>query len=110
MGMISMALRIEPFLVGIAVVVCFIGGLLRMVYAVMFESAEPGAPTLEEKLLAATPAFKGQPQQRGLPEPSVAYVGHVSPAMGNWRNTNDLSPASVVEGTTQLLEKEDIPQ
>jgi hypothetical protein len=36
MGMISMALDIEPFGVGIAVVVCFIGGLLRMAYALMF--------------------------------------------------------------------------
>src|SRR5436190_21473503 len=32
MGMITIALKIEPFLVGIAVVLCFVGGLLRMVY------------------------------------------------------------------------------
>ena len=42
-GMISVALKIEPFGVGIASVFFFMGGLLRMVYALMFESSEPGA-------------------------------------------------------------------
>ena len=110
MGMISLALRIEPFGVGIAVVLCFIGGLLRMVYALMFESAEPGAPTLEDKLFAGTPAFQDQPQQQGLPEPAVSYVGYVSPATGNWRDTNDLQPISVTENTTKLLERDDSNQ
>jgi len=110
MVMISLALNIEPFLVGIAVVVCFIGGLLRMVYALMFESAEPGVPTLEEKVIARAAAFKStEADPRALPPPQyVPAANQFAPPGGNWRDTNDLQPVSVTEGTTKLLEQDEI--
>src|SRR5436190_11349637 len=108
MGMISIALRMEPFLVGISVIVCFIGGLLRMVYALMFESAEPGAPTLEEKVLAHAAALNDTRQQKGLPQhQSMPAANFVAPAGGNWRDTNDLQPVSVTESTTRLLDRDE---
>ena len=109
-ALITLAFNAKPFGVAIAAVLFFMGGLLRMAYALMFESVEPGGPTLEDKIMGNTPAFKSQLKQPMLPEPSVAYVGHVTPRAGNWRDTNELAPPSVVEGTTQLLEKDEIPQ
>lgn len=111
-GMISLALNVEPIAAGIAAVFFFIGGLLRMAYAVMFESGDPGAPTLEEKALAGISALKSsRPAHGALPpqraEPVAAFV---PPASGNWRDTNDLQPASVTENTTRLLEENDAPQ
>lgn len=111
MGMISLQLKLEPFLVGIAVVLCFVGGLLRMVYALMFESAQPIGSTVDEKLApGGVAAFKSHPPPSALPpQLSVPTGDYVSPAAGNWRDTNDLQPASVVDGTTKLLEKDEPP-
>lgn len=109
MGMISLALKIEPFPVGIAVVVCFIGGLLRMVYALMFESAETGAPTLEEKVIANA-ALPSTGPNALPPQNAVPAAQYFAPATGNWRDTRDLQPASVTENTTKLLEKDETLQ
>lgn len=109
MGMITVALRIEPFLVGFAVVFFFIGGLLRMVYALMFESAEPGGSTLEEKLIAHAAAINDPSKQRVLaPQQTMPATSLASPAAGSWRDTNDLQPVSVTESTTKLLERDDL--
>lgn len=110
MGMITLALNIEPFLVGAAVIVCFIGGLLRMVYALMFESAESAAPTLEEKVLAGTSPFRSSEPNALPPQHSVPVSQHFAPMAGTWRDTNDLQPVSVTENTTKLLEKDETPQ
>jgi len=110
MGMISMALNVEPIAVGIAVIICFIGGLLRMVYALMFESAEPGASTLEEKVVAGTTSLRSPNSNILPPQNSIPAAQYFAPASGNWRDTNDLTPASVTESTTKLLEKDEIPQ
>ena len=110
MGMISMALNIEPFAVGIAVVVCFIGGLLRMVYALMFESADADAPTLEEKVLAGATSLRSAKQSALPTQSAIPAAQHFVPAAGNWRDTNDLQPSSVTEGTTKLLEKDETLQ
>lgn len=108
-GMISMGIGIRPFGVGIAVVLCFIGGLLRMVYALMFESEEPGAATLEEKLFAHAATINDPRQQKVLPpQQSIPASDFMSPATGNWRDTNDLQPVSVTESTTKLLERDDL--
>jgi hypothetical protein len=111
MGMISLALKIEPFLVGIAVVVCFLGGLLRMVYALMFESADPGTSTLEEKvLIGSASANSTTPNAHALSSgTTVPAAQYFAPVTGTWRDTNDLEPASVTENTTKLLAKDEAP-
>ena len=49
--------------------------------------------------------------QNALPSAQSIPVGmYAPPAVGSWRDTNDLSPTSVTEGTTKLLEKDEIPQ
>lgn len=102
LGMVTIALNIEPFLVGAAVVLCVMGGLLRTVYALMFESgASSGAmPT----------ALAGTDNRQALPPgQSTPASTYVSPNAGSWRDTNDLQhqPGSVTDTTTKLLQKDD---
>lgn len=109
MGMISLALNIEPFLVGIAVIVCFIGGLLRMVYALMFEETILSGGSSDNFLDAAQHHLDRSASGRALPpQQSIPVSAFAAPKTGSWRDTNDLQPASVVEGTTKLLEKDEI--
>ena len=78
-----------------------------MIYAAMFESAEPGAPTLEEKFIAGATALNTpQQNQRSLPpEQQMPASSFMPPTMGNWRDTNDLQP--ITESRTKLLEKDE---
>ncbi len=111
MGMVSLALDIEPFLVGIAVIVCFIGGLLRMVYALMFEEAYATNATSDNFLDAAKHHLNRAASAGALPpQKSTPVSAYTAPKTGNWRDTNDLQPTSVVEGTTKLLEKDELSQ
>jgi hypothetical protein len=107
-GMVSMFLNIRPFAVGIVSVLFFIGGLLRMVYALMFESANPGGSTLEQHILEAKQKVLPRSEVNALPpQQSIPVSDYVSPASGNWRDTNDLAtPRTVTENTTKLLEKD----
>jgi hypothetical protein len=106
-GMFNALIGMRPFLVGIAAVTLIFGGLLRMVYALLFEEAAP-----------QTRPMAGTAQLGGNAHPPAALPGqHAypvdqfrSPATGNWRDTSDLEPRSVTEGTTKLLEKEEQPR
>jgi len=110
-AIISMALNLEPTLVAISAILFFVGGLLRVVYALMFESGVPGGKTLEEKVLGSTPILAGKEKAGELPParsiPVNAYAP--PPAAGHWRDTNDLAPTpgSVTDNTTKLLHTED---
>jgi hypothetical protein len=98
----------EPFGVVISAILLFVGGLLRMVYAFMFESSEPTGKTLEQDLYGgAQNLLNKRPNQNALPPPqSIPASSYIPPTQGNWRDTNDLEPSSVTERTTQLLDKE----
>jgi hypothetical protein len=104
-------LDFDGVLIPLAGSLCIMGGLLRMLYAVFFES------DFQPDLQAATPAYVpppappnylGTPPQRNaaLPPPQAAPV----PAQ-NFRppryDTGELPPppASVTDHTTQLLDK-----
>jgi len=84
---------------------------LRMAYALMFESPIAVGATLEENLMTGANALLNRPSNQALPpQQSYPVSSYVSPATGNWRDTSDLEPKSVTEGTTKLLENEEIPQ
>nr|AUN37213.1 hypothetical protein [uncultured bacterium] len=102
-AMFSQAVGLRPVLAGITAVLFFMGGILRMVYALMFEEAGPSV-----FVDTASPAYLHQaPAHGALPPQSTYPVDHFNqPAAGNWRDTNDLTPSSVTEGTTRLLEKD----
>ncbi len=106
-SIITIAINAEPFAVAICTIILFIGGLLRMAYALMFESNDVAVGSVgsdinqlitRQRTAAALP-----------PQHSVPVQPYINPAAGNWRDTNDLQPASVTDGTTKLLEKEDLP-
>ena len=100
--MISIALNLEPFAPVIGMFLFGVGGILRMAYAVMFESGAPRSSAGDNLL----------PQQRGAaalpPSQSIPTSVYTSPA-GSWRETNDLErqPGSVTDNTTKLLHEDD---
>ena len=99
----------EPFAVAIAAILLTVGGLLRMAYALMFESNEPyGGATLEENALNAAQNFLGKNKSAAAlpPSQSIPTSTYVPPTAGNWRDTNDLNATqSVTENTTKFLDE-----
>jgi hypothetical protein len=91
-------------LTAFAAIICFIGGPLRMLYAGVFEEGAPRRIGPYQPMQGPMPQFGPPVQQNALPPPPVR-------APGNWRprpNTAELvTPPSVTENTTRLLEKED---
>jgi hypothetical protein len=92
-------------IVPIAAIGCFIGGLLRILYALMMEDtnvpigpaqlapyAPPPAPQLEGRRPIASAQASFNPAQAWKPRPNTAEI---------------LTPPSVTENTTRLLNKED---
>lgn len=110
LGILAAATGSEPVAAGIAAVLLIFGGLLRIVYALMFESSEPGIPTLEENILSRSQNyFNRTPSKPGLPAGDASQAGfYTAPGAGVWRDTKDLapSPGSVTDTTTKLLSKE----
>ncbi|HEV8593033.1 MAG TPA: zinc ribbon domain-containing protein [Pyrinomonadaceae bacterium] len=105
-AILMVGLRLSPFPIAVTAILLTVGGLLRVAYALMFESSEPGAMTLEERLLSST-KLKGVTDVPALPaQQSIPATDYASPA-GAWRDTNELAiPHSVTDNTTKLLEKE----
>lgn len=108
-AMFHLATGTEPVLAALAAILLVCGGLLRIVYALMFESGEPGGATLEEKVIAGSQGYLGKkPSSPELPAAeSIPASVYTAPGTGGWRDTNDLStPGSVTDSTTKLLTKE----
>ena len=104
-AMITLAMKAEPFMIAISAILLFIGGLLRMAYAWMFESPETSQQDLPYSTI--TNLFPYSDAAGVLPSASEQPpVSLFAPPVGQRRTTNDLRPVSVTEGTTQLLEKE----
>jgi len=110
-AILTVAVNGEPVLAGAAAILFFMGGLLRIVYALMFESGEPGGKALEEKVLGNTPIFAEKQKAAELPPAQSIPVSTYAPppGAGNWRDTNDLvqTPGSVTDSTTKLLHKDE---
>jgi len=102
----------EPVAVAIAAILLTVGGLLRMAYAMLFEST--GSTDFHHAGAGlATPQQYLHPSAdvRNLPPPqSVPATAYATPSAGSWRDTNDLQPTSVTEVTTRLLEKDELDQ
>lgn len=102
-------MNFEGYIVGIAALLTFLGGVLRMLYALLFESGNPGDETLEDTIIETKQKlFNKKTSRPALPPQQTIPVAHyVPPAAGNWRDTNDLQPTSVTENTTKLLEHDE---
>jgi hypothetical protein len=98
----TIASRSEPYVVVIASILLAVGGLLRMAYALMFESSESiQNESRPVQLPGTTFPPRELPSQQTYPAAS-----YISP-QGRWKDTNDLEPKSVTENTTKLLENEE---
>ena len=93
-------------LAGLAAIICFIGGPLRMLYAAVFEE---GAPKPIRHY--GPPMSMHVPQQFTPHIQAPALPPQPARSPGAWRrrpNTAELvNPPSVTENTTRLLEKEE---
>jgi hypothetical protein len=98
----------EPFAVVISLILLVVGGLLRIAYAMMFESSEPAGQSVEQAVYqTAQNVLSGSRNQNALPaQQSIPTSSYIPPKQGNWRETNDLEPSSVTDPTTKLLKEE----
>lgn len=98
----------EGYIVGIAALLTFLGGILRMLYALLFESNVPVERSLEENVVETSRSLlnKKQTANQLPPQQSIPTGAYVPPTAGNWRDTNDLQPSSVTDNTTKLLEQD----
>jgi hypothetical protein len=110
-GIISQfALGIEPWPMGVVIFLLGFGGLLRIAYALMFESKYPPALPAAPAVHVTDQQLPGQAQPTPLPShqtyPASQYV---SPETERGLSTQPQEPHSVTESTTRLLEKEPEP-
>jgi len=94
---------------GIPAIIGIFGGLIWFVSSLMFLRKDPtrlnSATTLyPQQVPGQTVDYTALPPQQSIP---VSY--YANPKAGNWRDTNDLQPTSVTEGTTRLLNDEETP-
>ncbi len=99
----------DGIIVALTAIITFWGGFLRILYALIFQS---GIPTTNHETLveSVTHTLTGNPQgQRTLPpQQSVPIQTSYQPPSGNWRETNDLQPNSVIEETTRTLNNKEM--
>ncbi|MEP6703992.1 MAG: zinc ribbon domain-containing protein [Acidobacteriota bacterium] len=106
--MLSIAANLKPFLPLLAVFLFGVGGVLRIVYALMFESGTGPSGVFEPRILSgSTTNAAALPPSQSMP--ASAYA---SPSGSSWRDTNDLQhqPGTVTDSTTKLLQPEDSDQ
>ena len=106
LALLTLALGVEPFMPVIGALLFGIGSLLRIAYALMFESGAGSLNTIAQRSIPSVTDRTALPGAQSIP----ASV-YTSPT-GSWRDTNDLrgTPGSVTDGTTKLLQKEDSDQ
>lgn len=94
---------IAPLVVPLAALFCFVGGLLRILYALLMEDAVP-------QYESPANANYGPPQMETGPRNTALPPASAHTAAG-WRsrpNTSEIyQPPSITENTTKLLDKED---
>jgi hypothetical protein len=110
LGIISVFLfRMPPWPMGIAIFLLGGGGLLRIAYALMFESKYPlGLPAGASLRVDPQPSLNQAAEHGELPpQRAIPASQYVTPRTGRWLDTKDLEPPSVTESTTKLLERDE---
>lgn len=108
---LSVALNLEPTLTILTAILTFWGGLLRIIYAAIFESKNTSGKNIEENILNVIqkiPINSGTNGGRKSlnSRENIPDFDYILPARESWRNTNDLVQRSVTEETTGLLREE----
>jgi hypothetical protein len=104
-AILTVAFDSDPYVVAITAILLSVGGLLRMIYALLLQTNEPALGKTnsgsDQTVLSTNTAGRELPA--AISQPVSDFI---PPIQGNWRNTNDLIPTSVTEETTNLLNKE----
>ena len=89
LGILSTFIGFNTFIVGITALILFWGGVLRLIYALLFETGED--QTLEQKVIKISEKFLNKKQNvEALPEKKYNSAStYTPPAAGNWRDTKD---------------------
>ncbi len=99
-------LNLNPAIVGVTAVTCFLGGLLRIFYALLMEEAV--VPSNLEAVVTYPPPGTAQ-FARSMPNAALPPAS--DKATASWRpptNTAEIyQPPSVTENTTRLLDKDE---
>jgi hypothetical protein len=105
MILLTLLFRIPPFLPILGALIFTVGGLLRVAYAMLFETGN-SPERFPETLMREIENRNALP-----PSQSVPASAYAAPS-GSWRDTNDLQkvPGSVTDSTTKLLQKEESDQ
>jgi hypothetical protein len=105
MGLITLILNIPPFLPVLGALIFAVGGLLRIAYAMLFESGNSPERTTENFL-------RDIENRNALPPAQSVPASIYTAPGGSWRDTSDLQhvPGSVTDSTTKLLQKEENDQ
>lgn len=96
----TIAAGAEPFFVAAAAIITFWGGILRMIYALLFESNQSGQLTLEQKIHRFARQFfnKNHENSAALPPRPINHAtAYIPPTAGSWRDTNDLAGTRTAE-------------
>lgn len=93
----------------LALIGCF-GALMIFIFSMLYLKKAPKHINPNLYAQPAPPAGLYAPANAALPpSQSVPATTYAAPQAGNWRDTNDLLPASASEGATKLLEKDEVP-
>lgn len=103
---VAMVMNEEPILALIGLILFAIGGALRTVYALMFESGEPRG-----EIIIPTSVTAGS-DNRALPSSYAVPASAYSSPAGAWRDTNELQTqrGSVTDHTTKLFQQDESDQ
>ncbi len=95
-------------IVAVLALVTFWGGILRMLYALFFESKIPQISANESVLPKVVQnALPGNKNSNALPpQQTMPVSSYESPVNGNWRDTKDFAQPSVTEHTTKFFERD----
>lgn len=87
-GVLAEGFGVNPVLAGLTALICFWGGFLRMVYAVIFEGNE--TESLEQKLGSLyIKHIKRKKVPAALPKESVNFANVSYSKQGMWRENSD---------------------
>ena len=97
---------------GASAVIGIFGGLIMMLSSFMFLKKEIVPFPFTQGAFPPPPGQYNMPGQQGYaalpPQQSIPASVYAPPAHGGWRDTNDLQPTTITEGTTKLLDKDEI--
>lgn len=84
-AVVSAALDINPTFVAVVAILTFWGGLLRIIYAALFESTEPSGKTLEENVLSSAQTLLGKKKEPPAlpPNESIPTSAYIPPKQAN---------------------------